>query len=72
MLYCSMVNALFLSLFLTKILVVIVVSHKKLAKIANREDPDQTASSEADYRNFYGKKITIDQVTSTFCQIFFN
>ena len=56
MLYCSMVNALFLSLFLTKILVVIVVSHKKLARVANREDPDQTASSKQIIEIFMEKR----------------
>ena len=38
---------LFFSLFSNKILVIMVVIHKMLIRIANREDPEQTASSEA-------------------------
>ena len=37
----------FLSLFLDKMLVFRAGIHKILVRIANREDPDQTASSEA-------------------------
>ena len=37
---------LFLFLFSTKILIIGAEIHKLLAKIANREDPNQTASSE--------------------------
>ena len=59
-LYCSMVNATFLSLFSNKILVGMVVIHKMFVRIANREDSDQTASSDADYRIFYKKKITME------------
>ena len=37
----------FLFLFSTKMLVIRAGIHKMLVRIANREDPDQTASSEA-------------------------
>ena len=57
MLYCGMVHALFVSLFSNKILAVMVVIHKLLVRIANRDDPDQIAFSEAVYGNFYKKKI---------------
>ena len=44
--YCSEVLNTFL-LFSTKMLVIRDGIHKMLVRIANREDPDQTASSEA-------------------------
>ena len=37
----------FLSLFSKKMLVIRTGNHKTFVRIANREDPDQTASSEA-------------------------
>ena len=44
---CSQVLNTFLVLFSNNILVVKAVIHKMLVEIANREDHDQTASSEA-------------------------
>ena len=44
---CSKILNTFLFLFSTKMLVITVVIHKTLVSIANRRDPDQTASSEA-------------------------
>ena len=43
----SKISNTFLFLFLNKKLVIRAASHKMLVQIANREDPDQTASSEA-------------------------
>ena len=40
-------STLFFSLFSNKMLVIMVVIHKMLIGIANREDTDQTASLEA-------------------------
>ena len=40
-------SSTFLILFSNKMLIFRVLIHKMLARIANREDPDQTASSEA-------------------------
>ena len=44
---CSKTSNTFLFLFSNKILVFRAGTHKMLVRIANREDPDQTASSEA-------------------------
>ena len=44
---CSKIVNTFLFLFSNKILVIRAESHKMFVRIANREDPDQTASSEA-------------------------
>ena len=44
---CSKISNTFLILFSNKILVIMAVIHKMLVSIANREDPDQTVSSEA-------------------------
>ena len=44
---CSKVSNTFLFLFSSKVLVIRAGIHGKLVKIANREDPDQIASSEA-------------------------
>ena len=44
---CSKISNTFLFLFSNKMLVIRAVISKMLAKIANREDPDQTASLEA-------------------------
>ena len=44
---CSKILDTFLVLFSYKMLVVKAGIHKMLVAIANREDPDQTASSEA-------------------------
>ena len=44
---CSKISNTFLFLFLNKILVFWAGIHKMLVRIANREDPDQTASLEA-------------------------
>ena len=41
------IRTIFLFLFSNKMLVLGVGIHKKLVRIANRGDPDQTASSEA-------------------------
>ena len=44
---CSKILNTFLVLFSNKMLVIRAGIHKMLVRIANREDPDQTASSEA-------------------------
>ena len=44
---CSKISNTFLFLFSTKFLVIRAGMHKLLVRIANRGDPDQTASSEA-------------------------
>ena len=44
---CSKILSTFLILFLNKILVFKAGIHKMLVRVANREDPDQTASSKA-------------------------
>ena len=44
---CSKISNTHLFLFSTKMLAVRARIHKMLVRIANREDPDQTASSEA-------------------------
>ena len=44
---CSKISNAFLFLFSNKMLIVRAEIHKMLVRIANREDPDQTASSEA-------------------------
>ena len=44
---CSKILNTFLFLFLAKMLVFRTGIHKMFDRIANREDPDQTASSEA-------------------------
>ena len=44
---CSKISNTFLILFSNKILIFRAGIHKILVRIANREDPDQTASSEA-------------------------
>ena len=43
----SAVNVLKFQMFSNKMLVIRAGSHKMVVRIANREDPDQTASSEA-------------------------
>ena len=44
---CSKISNIFLFLFSNKMVVFSAGIHKFLVRIANREDPDQTASSEA-------------------------
>ena len=44
---CSEILNTFLFLFAAKMLVIRAGIHKTLVRLANREDPDQTASSEA-------------------------
>ena len=44
---CSKISNTFLFLFSNKMLIFRAGIHKMLVGIANREDPDQTASSEA-------------------------
>ena len=44
---CSKISNTFLFLFSNKMLVFRPGIHKILVRVANREDPDQTASSEA-------------------------
>ena len=44
---CSKISNTFLFLFLNKKLVIRAAIHKMRVQIENREDPDQTASSEA-------------------------
>ena len=44
---CSKVSNTFLFLFSNKMLIFRAGIHKMLVRIANREDPDETASSEA-------------------------
>ena len=44
---CSKILNTFLFLFSNKMLVLRAGIHKMLSRIANREDPDQAASSEA-------------------------
>ena len=44
---CSKISSTFLSLFSNKVLVFMVGTHRMPVIIANRKDPDQTASSEA-------------------------
>ena len=44
---CSRISNMFLVPFSNKILVIRAGIHKMIVRIANREDPDQTASSEA-------------------------
>ena len=44
---CSKISNTFLFLFSNKMLVFRAGNHKRLVRIANRADPDQTASSEA-------------------------
>ena len=44
---CSKILNGFLFLFLNKMLVIRAEIHKMLVRIANREDPDQTASTDA-------------------------
>ena len=44
---CSKISNTFLFLFLNKMIVTRAGIHKLLFRLANREDPDQTASSEA-------------------------
>ena len=44
---CSKISNTFLFLFSNKMLVIRAGTHKMLVRIANREDSDQTASSEA-------------------------
>ena len=44
---CSKILNTFLFLFSNKMLVIRTGTHKKFVRIANREDPDQTASEEA-------------------------
>ena len=41
---CSKISKTFLILFLNKMLVIKAEIHEMLIRIANREDPDQTAS----------------------------
>ena len=45
---CSKISNTFLFLFSNKMLVFRAGIQKFLVRVANREDPDQTASSEAD------------------------
>ena len=45
---CSKKKYIFLFLFSNKMLVFRAGIHKMHVRVANREDPDQTASSEAD------------------------
>ena len=44
---CSKISSTFLLWFLNKMLVIRAGIHKMHVRIANSEDPDQTASSEA-------------------------
>ena len=44
---CFKILITFLVLFLAKMVIIKAEIHKMLVRIANREDPDQTASSEA-------------------------
>ena len=44
---CSKISNTFLFLFSNKMLVFRAGIHKFLVRVANRDDPDQTASSEA-------------------------
>ena len=44
---CSKISKTFLFLFSNKMLFFMAGIHNKLVRIANRENPDQTASSEA-------------------------
>ena len=44
---CSKISNTFLFLFSNKMLVIRTGIHKMLVRIADREEPDQTASSEA-------------------------
>ena len=44
---CSKISNTYLIQFSNKMLVIKVGVHKLLVRIANREDPDQAASSEA-------------------------
>ena len=44
---CSKISNIFLFLFSNKKLVISAVIHKMIVRIANKEDPDQTASAEA-------------------------
>ena len=44
---CSKISNTFLLLFSIKMLVIRTGIHKIIVRVANREDPDQTASSEA-------------------------
>ena len=44
---CSRISNTFLFLYTNKMLVIRAGSHEILVRLANREDPDQTASSEA-------------------------
>ena len=44
---CSKISNIFLILFSNKMLVFRAGIHKFLVRVANREDPDQTASLEA-------------------------
>ena len=44
---CSKISNTFLFLFSNKMLLIRFEIHKMLVRIANREDPDQTASEEA-------------------------
>ena len=44
---CSKITNTFLFLFLNEMMIIRVGIHKMLVRRANREDPDQTASSEA-------------------------
>ena len=43
---CSKISSTFLFLFSNKMLIIMAGIHKMFVRIANREDPDQTASLE--------------------------
>ena len=45
---CSNISYTFLFLFLNNLLVIRARNHKMLDRMANREDPDQTASEQSD------------------------
>ena len=57
-------------LLTNKMLIIMTVIHKMLVKVANREDPDQTASSEAVWSG--SALFVYDFLPSIYCSKFQN
>ena len=67
---CSKIPNTFLALFSNKMFVFRATIHKMLIRIANREDPDQTASSEAVQSG--SAVVCLDLLSSNWCSKFKN
>ena len=57
---CSKISNIFLFLFSNKMLVLMAGIHKMLVRIANREDPDPTVSSEVVYSIWLETQTVLD------------